>query len=64
MLTPEERRAKIGAVIRVASGNFLERGASNTVGELADRTRWNDARSNDHDAVLSDYRLHTNVWKP
>ena len=24
MLTPEERRAKIGAVIRVASGNFLE----------------------------------------
>ncbi|HZC59426.1 MAG TPA: MFS transporter, partial [Chthoniobacterales bacterium] len=24
MLTPEERRAKIGAVVRVASGNFLE----------------------------------------
>jgi MFS family permease len=24
MLTPEERRAKIGAAIRVASGNFLE----------------------------------------
>jgi MHS family citrate/tricarballylate:H+ symporter-like MFS transporter len=24
MLSPEERRAKIGAVIRVSSGNFVE----------------------------------------